>query len=105
MAVQHITSRQNARVKEAAKLRDARQRQKQERFVIDGGREILRAVDCGVEVVEAFLCESLVRDAESQAAAARLRIPLRAGLRSLNVAITAAMVLGEALRQTEGFPP
>lgn len=35
---------------------------------------------------------------------ARLRIPIRAGLRSLNVAIAAAMVLGEALRQTGGFP-
>lgn len=38
------------------------------------------------------------------AAEARLRIPLRPGLRSLNVATAAAMVLGEALRQTEGFP-
>ena len=36
---------------------------------------------------------------------ARIRVPLRPGLRSLNVAIAAAMVLGEALRQTEGFPP
>jgi tRNA (cytidine/uridine-2'-O-)-methyltransferase len=35
---------------------------------------------------------------------ARLRIPLRPGLRSLNVAIAAAMVLGEGLRQTGGFP-
>lgn len=35
-----------------------------------------------------------------QAADARLRIPLRAGLRSLNVALAAAMVVGEALRQT-----
>jgi tRNA (cytidine/uridine-2'-O-)-methyltransferase len=34
-----------------------------------------------------------------QAADARLRIPLRPGLRSLNVALTAAMVAGEALRQ------
>lgn len=39
------------------------------------------------------------------AADARLRIPLAAGNRSLNVAIAAAMALGEALRQTEGFPP
>jgi len=39
-----------------------------------------------------------------EAADARIRIPLRAGLRSLNVAVAAAMVLGEALRQTEGFP-
>jgi tRNA (cytidine/uridine-2'-O-)-methyltransferase len=35
---------------------------------------------------------------------ARLVIPLRPGLRSLNVAQAAAMVLGEALRQTAGFP-
>jgi tRNA (cytidine/uridine-2'-O-)-methyltransferase len=27
------------------------------------------------------------------------------GLRSLNVAMTAAMILGEALRQTNGLPP
>ena len=33
----------------------------------------------------------------------RIHIPLRAGLRSLNVAQTAAMALGEALRQTGGF--
>lgn len=38
------------------------------------------------------------------ACAARLRIPMRAGLRSLNVALAAALALGEALRQTEGFP-
>jgi len=36
---------------------------------------------------------------------ARLRIPLAEGSRSLNVAVAAAMVLGEALRQTGGFPP
>lgn len=34
----------------------------------------------------------------------RLRIPMLAGLRSINVANAAAMVLGEALRQTDGFP-
>lgn len=35
---------------------------------------------------------------------ARLRIPMAAGLRSLNVALAAAIVLGEALRQTGLFP-
>ena len=34
---------------------------------------------------------------------ARLKIPIRAGLRSLNVAVAAAMVVGEALRQTNSF--
>ena len=38
------------------------------------------------------------------AADARLKIPMRPGLRSLNVAVAAAMVLGEALRQRGGFP-
>ena len=39
-----------------------------------------------------------------QRADARLLIPLKAGMRSLNVAQAGAMVLGEALRQTKGFP-
>jgi tRNA (cytidine/uridine-2'-O-)-methyltransferase len=39
-----------------------------------------------------------------RAADVRLRIPIAEGLRSLNVAMAVAMVAGEALRQTEGFP-
>jgi tRNA (cytidine/uridine-2'-O-)-methyltransferase len=35
---------------------------------------------------------------------ARVRIAIRSELRSLNVAVAAAMVLGEALRQTGGYP-
>jgi tRNA (cytidine/uridine-2'-O-)-methyltransferase len=35
---------------------------------------------------------------------ARLLIPMRPGMRSINVAQAAAMVVGEALRQTKGFP-
>ena len=38
-----------------------------------------------------------------EAADARLLIPMRPGLRSLNVAMAGAMVMGEALRQTGGF--
>ena len=38
------------------------------------------------------------------AAAARLRIPMRPGLRSLNVALAGAIALGEALRQTGALP-
>jgi tRNA (cytidine/uridine-2'-O-)-methyltransferase len=38
------------------------------------------------------------------AADARLVIPMLSGLRSLNVAQAAAMVVGEALRQTRRFP-
>lgn len=34
----------------------------------------------------------------------RVRVPMRAGLRSLNVAVSAAMMLGHALEQTSGWP-
>jgi tRNA (cytidine/uridine-2'-O-)-methyltransferase len=37
------------------------------------------------------------------AADLRLRVPLQAGARSFNVALAAAMVVSEALRQTSGF--
>ena len=45
-----------------------------------------------------------VPDAVRDACDAAVRIPLADGMRSLNVATAAAMVLGEALRQTNGFP-
>jgi len=49
--------------------------------------------------------ESAGVPAEVHAAAdARLRIPMAPGVRSLNVALAAAMVLGEALRQTGALP-
>lgn len=43
--------------------------------------------------------EDVRRDAD-----AAITVPMVEGVRSLNVAVTAAMVLGEALRQTAQFP-
>jgi tRNA (cytidine/uridine-2'-O-)-methyltransferase len=45
-----------------------------------------------------------VPDSAHRAADARLRIPMQPGMRSLNVALAAAIVAGEALRQTNGLP-
>ena len=45
-----------------------------------------------------------VPDDVHAAADARLRIPIRPELRSLNIAVSAAMVVGEALRQIDGWP-
>jgi tRNA (cytidine/uridine-2'-O-)-methyltransferase len=47
---------------------------------------------------------SWVPDSVHTAADARVRVPLRQHLRSLNVAVSLAVVAGEALRQTGGFP-
>jgi tRNA (cytidine/uridine-2'-O-)-methyltransferase len=44
-----------------------------------------------------------VPDAVHAAADVRLRIPMRDGMRSLNVAMAVALVAGEALRQTGGY--
>lgn len=46
-----------------------------------------------------------VPDAVHAAADARLMVPMREGLRSLNVAMACAMVVGEALRQTRAATP
>lgn len=44
-----------------------------------------------------------VPDSVAADAGLRVRIPMREGLRSINVAVAAALVLGEAKRQTDGF--
>jgi len=68
-----ITSRQNVRVKEAVKLRNARQRTKQGRFLIDGAREIQHAIAAGIEILEAFVCPALGKTEEAQLAVEQLR--------------------------------
>ena len=45
-----------------------------------------------------------VSESVHNAADVRLCVPMRPGMRSLNVAMAAAMVIGEALRQTGGSP-
>ena len=44
-----------------------------------------------------------VPEAVAESADLRVRIPMREGLRSINVAVAATLVLGEAMRQTDGF--
>jgi tRNA (cytidine/uridine-2'-O-)-methyltransferase len=45
-----------------------------------------------------------VPDAVHAAAAERVRVPMRAGERSLNMGMACALACGEALRQTGGWP-
>lgn len=60
-----IVSLQNPRVKNAVHLRDRRHREKQRRIVIDGARELRRAVEAGVRLVEVFVCRPLCRSEET----------------------------------------
>ena len=52
-----ITSRQNPRVKEAVRLRGGRERVRRGQFLVDGLREIERAIAVGVRCVEVFVRE------------------------------------------------
>ena len=54
-----ITSLQNKRVKEALKLRRRRGRDDQNRFFIDGRREIQQALAAHICIAEAFVCHEL----------------------------------------------
>jgi TrmH family RNA methyltransferase len=59
MKTENITSLQNARVKEAVRLRDRGPRDKSDLFLIEGYRELLRAVDASRKIDTLFICPDL----------------------------------------------
>jgi RNA methyltransferase, TrmH family len=68
-----LTSFANPRIKAATALRDRRARDRAGLTLVDGSREIRRALDAGVEVVEAFSCEPLLAGPDARAALDLLR--------------------------------
>ncbi len=86
-----------------------------EQTIVAEGRRLILATTAANERHDAFAFEPddlilLGRESAGvpahvqERADARVRVPMRAGLRSLNVAVAGAIVLAEALRQTGGFP-
>jgi RNA methyltransferase, TrmH family len=68
-----ITSTANPRVKAAAKLRNSAQRAEQGRFMINGLREIGRALDGGLEMQEVYFCPEQCDGAEARGVLSRLK--------------------------------
>lgn len=66
--VETITSPANPRVKQAARLRDAGARRASGLTLVDGIRELSRAVASGIEVVEIFLATDRPTDAVTRSA-------------------------------------
>ena len=56
-----LTSRQNARVKQVVRLRQRRAREREGRFVVEGRRELERALDAGAAIETVFHCDALHR--------------------------------------------
>ena len=67
-----LTSTANPRVKAVAGLRDRRDRERTGRTIVDGAREVRRAIEAGAGIDEAFVCVPLLQGADARAAFDRL---------------------------------
>jgi TrmH family RNA methyltransferase len=59
-----ITSRQNPQIKNAVRLRGGHERRRQQQFIIDGAREIARALDSDIHPLKAFICDELCQSSD-----------------------------------------
>jgi RNA methyltransferase, TrmH family len=63
-----LASPSNPRIKAVAALRERRERDATGLTLVDGAREVRRAIESGVEVIEAFVCEPLLAGEDARAA-------------------------------------
>lgn len=89
-----LTSASNPRIKAALALRERRERERSGLTLVDGARELRRALNSGVEVVEAFVCEPLLAGPDARAALDRLRAGT-APVHVTNEAAFARLAFGE----------
>jgi TrmH family RNA methyltransferase len=74
MTAMDLTSTANPSVKAVAKLRDRRERDRTGLTVVDGAREVRRALDAGALIEEAFVCVPLLSGEDARAAFGQLEI-------------------------------
>ncbi len=68
-----LTSTANPRIRSAVALRERRARDRAGLTLVDGARELRRAIDAGVTIEEAFICEPLLGGTDARAALDQLR--------------------------------
>ena len=73
MSERTLASPSNPRIKAAVRLRDRRERDATGLTLVDGARELRRALEAGVDMVEAFVCEPLLAGEDARAALDALR--------------------------------
>jgi TrmH family RNA methyltransferase len=73
MSTDPITSTQNTLIKHAAALRDRRDRRREGLILIDGCRELTRAIEAGVEIIRVFAPRDTSTDARDEEALERSR--------------------------------
>ncbi len=67
-----LSSSSNPSVRTAIALRERRERDRTGRTLIDGAREVRRAFDAGLDIVEVFVCEARLAGADARAVLDRL---------------------------------
>ena len=89
-----VTSLANPRIKAAVALRDRRERDRAGLTLVDGAREVRRALDADVVVEEAFVCESLLAGPDARMALDRLRAS-EVPLQPVSEAVFAKLAFGQ----------
>lgn len=89
-----LTSRANPRVVAVAALRERRERERHGLTIVDGAREIRRALDAGAAVVETFVCEPMLAGPDAKAAIDALRASATA-VTTVSEPVFAKMAFGE----------
>jgi TrmH family RNA methyltransferase len=59
VVIEPITSPANTRIKALVRLRSRRERDRTGRFLVEGFRELRRAIDAGVRIAELYVCPDL----------------------------------------------
>lgn len=68
----HISSLHNQRIKQMVKLNNRRQRDRQQRTLVEGIREIAQALSAGLVPYEAYFCPPLLEEGLAEGCMARL---------------------------------
>lgn len=69
-----ITSSQNPRIKAAIRLKSTRGRKTQQRVIVFGAREVMRAIQSGIQPIEVFLSTGILEPDEASSLMAALPV-------------------------------
>lgn len=89
-----LTSTANPRIRAATALRERRARDLAGLTIVDGARELRRAIDAGATVQEAFICEPLLGGPDARAALDQLRARGTA-IQSVSETVLARLAFGD----------
>ena len=89
-----LTSTANPRIRAAVALRERRARDRAGQTLVDGARELRRALEAGATVEAAFICEPLLGGADARAVLDKLQ-SLGTAIQSVSETVIARLAFGD----------